>query len=66
MNKLLLIALCCASSAFAADIRVLVQRAKPAVVQIGAFDQAGRLLYTGTGFFISADGFLLTNRHMIA
>ncbi len=55
-----------AYSVSAADIRVLVQRAKPAVVQIGAFDKENRLLYTGTGFFISADGFLLTNRHMIA
>jgi serine protease Do len=66
MKKLLLAALLCVSSALAGtDIRVLVQKAKPAVVQIGIFDPAGHLLATGTGFFITADGYLLTNYHVI-
>ena len=47
------------------DIPALVRRAKPAVVQILTFDQTGAPLYTGTGFFISADGYLLTNYHLL-
>src|SRR5258708_26596469 len=60
------LALFCASTALAADIRALVQKSKPAVVQIGVFDQAGQLLATGTGFFITADGYLLTNYHVLS
>jgi serine protease Do len=66
MKRLLLVALFLAGSAFAADIRVIVQRARPAVVEIGVFDQTGQLVATGTGFFISPDGTLLTNYHVIA
>jgi tetratricopeptide (TPR) repeat protein len=49
----------------AADIRALIQKCKPAVVQIGVFDGEGKLLATGTGFFISPTGDLLTNYHVI-
>lgn len=65
MKKLLLIALLLAGSAFAGDIRVLVQNAKPAVVHIATLDKNGKLLATGTGFFISADGYLVTNEHVV-
>jgi S1-C subfamily serine protease len=50
----------------ATDIPALVQRAKPAVVEILTFDQQNNLLKTGTGFFISPDGILLTNYHVIS
>ena len=50
----------------ATDIPALVQRAKPAVVEILTFDQQNDLLKTGTGFFISPDGLLLTNFHVIS
>lgn len=50
----------------AADIPALVRQAKPAVVQIVTFDQENKPLKTGTGFFISADGNLLTNYHVIS
>ena len=64
--SLLVAALFLAGSAFASpDIRVLVQKARPAVVEIGVFDQTGQLVATGTGFFISPDGTLLTNYHVI-
>ena len=51
--------------AHAADIPSLVQRAKPAVVQIIASDANWSPIKTGTGFFVSADGDLLTNFHVI-
>ena len=50
----------------AADIPTLVQKAKPAVVEILTYDQQNKLLKTGTGFFISPDGELLTNYHVIS
>jgi S1-C subfamily serine protease len=52
--------------ALAADIPALVRKAKPAVVQILCYDQDDELAATGTGFFISPDGKLLTNYHVIA
>jgi S1-C subfamily serine protease len=52
--------------AHATDVSALVQRAKPAVVEILTFDQQNNLLKTGTGFFISPDGLLLTNCHVIS
>jgi S1-C subfamily serine protease len=51
---------------YATDIPALVQRAKPAVVEILTFDQQNNLLKTGTGFFISPDGLLLANFHVIS
>jgi S1-C subfamily serine protease len=48
------------------DIPGVVRQAKPAVVQIIALDQQNKPLKTGTGFFISADGNLLTNYHVIS
>src|SRR5258708_14684938 len=50
----------------ATDIPALVQKAKPAVVEIVTFDQQNDLLKSGTGFFISPDGILLTNYHVIS
>jgi hypothetical protein len=50
----------------AADIPALVQKAKPAIVEILTYDQQNKLLKTGTGFFISPDGELLTNYHVIS
>jgi serine protease Do len=44
----------------------VVSRAKQAVVQIITLDKQNKLLKAGTGFFISADGDLLTNYHVIS
>jgi hypothetical protein len=48
-----------------ADIPALVRKAKPAVVQLLCYDQDKELVKTGTGFFISPDGVLLTNCHLL-
>jgi predicted O-linked N-acetylglucosamine transferase (SPINDLY family) len=50
----------------AEDVPSLVQKTKPAVVEILTFDQQNKPLKTGTGFFISSDGALLTNFHVIS
>src|SRR6266404_1275442 len=55
-----------AVAGYAADIPALVQKAKPAIVEILTYDQQNKLLKTGTGFFISPDGELLTNYHVIS
>jgi S1-C subfamily serine protease len=43
----------------------IVKRAKPAVVEIVALDEKGSPTKLGTGFFISADGLVVTNCHVI-
>jgi len=55
-----------AVAGYAADIPALVQKAKPAVVEIVTLDQQNKVLKAGTGFFISPDGELLTNYHVIS
>jgi hypothetical protein len=47
------------------DVPGIVRQAKPAIVQIVSVDGKGNVK-TGTGFFISADGEVLTNFHVIA
>ena len=55
------------STSLQADtIPQIVAKAKQAVVQITTFDQNGQALKTGTGFFVTGDGYLLTNNHVIA
>src|SRR6266436_10292285 len=54
------------AAADSANIPALIQKAKPAIVEILTYDQQNRLLKTGTGFFISSDGLLLTNYHVIS
>jgi S1-C subfamily serine protease len=53
------------SSVFAETTQEIVAKAKPAVVQIIALDANWAPIKTGTGFFVSADGDLLTNFHVI-
>jgi len=50
-------------SAFA-DFVQIVARAKPAVVELDVETEDG--FHTGTGFFISPNGYLVTNAHVIA
>ena len=53
-------------AARANTIPEIVAKAKQAIVEILTYDQQNRLLKTGTGFFISPDGALLTNCHVIS
>jgi hypothetical protein len=48
-----------------ADIPEIVRKAKPAVVQLVTYDAKGRVLATGSGFFINDLGLLLTNAHVL-
>jgi tetratricopeptide (TPR) repeat protein len=50
----------------AGDVPSIVEKTKPAVVEILAFDKENKPLKTGTGFFVSSDGALLTNFHVIS
>src|SRR5919201_3606896 len=54
-----------ATPTMASDLRAVVARVRPAVVLISVFDEPGKLLRTGTGFFISEDGKLVTSRHFL-
>jgi S1-C subfamily serine protease len=53
-------------AARADTIPEIVAKTKQAVVEILTYDQQNRLLKTGTGFFISPGGALLTNYHVIS
>jgi S1-C subfamily serine protease len=53
------------ASLSALSIPEIVSKAKPAVLKITAYDSTGKPLRFGTGFFISDDGELVTNRHVI-
>src|SRR5712691_6113424 len=50
----------------APDFRKVSERVRPAVILISVFDEPGKLLRTGTGFFISQDGRFVTNWHVVA
>lgn len=64
------IALCLAMSGTSAaqgapTPQQIAQRAKLATVQIRSLDANGRVNGTGSGFFVSADGTIVTNFHVI-
>jgi S1-C subfamily serine protease len=60
---LFIVGLSWAESASADLVRIVAQ-AKPAVVLLEVVTRDG--LKSGTGFFISSDGFLVTNAHVVS
>jgi tetratricopeptide (TPR) repeat protein len=65
IRLLIFFAVCVAFAVRATPIPEIVAKAKPAVVQVIASDGNWSPIRTGTGFFVSADGELLTNFHVI-
>ena len=47
------------------DVKKLATMTRPAVAFVTVFDKDGKLVKAGTGFFVSADGKLITNAHVI-
>ena len=50
---------------FGADIPEIVRDAKPAIVQLLVSDVSGQIYKTGTGFFVTSKGLLITNYHVV-
>jgi S1-C subfamily serine protease len=47
------------------DVKKLAAMTRPAVALVTVLDKDGKLVKAGTGFFVSADGKLVTNAHVI-
>lgn len=52
-------------SAVALELPQLAEKATPSVVQLTVKDGAGKSISTGSGFFVSTDGRIVTNHHVI-
>ena len=60
-----LVVLLLASPAAARDLSELAARAKRSVVRLDVKDSQGRDVSTGSGFFVSSSGRIVTNQHVI-
>jgi len=67
--RIYVLAVTCLAVAFAAtadELKELARDAKSSVVLLRVLDRSGREVGSGTGFFVSSDGLLVTNQHVIA
>ncbi|MEY2525827.1 MAG: hypothetical protein QOE73_598 [Verrucomicrobiota bacterium] len=48
-----------------AELRKASDKTAPAVILVSVFDASGKLLRTGTGFFVSDDGKFVTSRRLV-
>jgi TonB family protein len=48
-----------------ADFRKASERVNPAVILVSVFDNSGKLLRTGTGFFVADDGRFVTSKYVV-
>jgi serine protease Do len=62
---LLCLSLLASPPARAEDTSAFAARVKPSIVQLEALGPSGRVVSSGTGFFISEDGLIATNEHVI-
>lgn len=53
------------SASTSAELRKAADKTAPAVILVSVFDASGKLLRTGTGFFVSDDGKFVTSRHLV-
>jgi serine protease Do len=58
--------LCPAQVCAQEDLPHLIARIQPAVVTIIIYDPAGKVIGNGSGFFINAQGHLITNYHVLS
>ena len=49
----------------AADFRKVAERINPAVILVSVFDNSGKLLRSGTGFFVADDGRFVTSKYVV-
>jgi TonB family protein len=47
------------------DFKKAAERIMPSVIALSVFDTSGKLLHEGTGFFVSADGNVVTSRSLV-
>jgi S1-C subfamily serine protease len=52
-------------TAWALDLAEIARKASPSVVRITLYDALGEKMATGTGFFVSEGGQIVTNHHVI-
>jgi hypothetical protein len=64
LTSLLLAALLFVGQAFALTWQEVVNRSSGAIVRLEGLSADGQYRMTGTGFFITSDGVLITNRHI--
>jgi S1-C subfamily serine protease len=62
---LLCLALLASPRARAEDTSAFAVRVKPSIVQLEVLGPSGQLVSSGTGFFISEDGLVATNEHVV-